>query len=82
MRDIPLIFLQNTPPDDDFLSAHGNDGITVKARAQMMAAVACSQVHHIDMSSIDAEEVGHTLSTANPDLHVLVWQKPVRQSLY
>ena len=47
VRDIPLIFLQNTPPDDEFLSAHGNDGITVKARAQMMAAVACSQVHHI-----------------------------------
>ena len=47
MRDIPLIFLQNTPPDDEFLSAHGNDGITVKARAQMMAAVACSQVQHI-----------------------------------
>lgn len=53
VRDIPLIFLQNTPPDDEFLSAHGNDGITVKARAQMMAAVACSQVAtmlHISLS--------------------------------
>ena len=47
MRDIPLIFLQNTLPDDEYLSAHGNDGITVKARAQMMAAVACSQVQYI-----------------------------------
>ena len=45
VRDIPLIFLQNTPPDNEFLSAHGNDGITVKARAQMIAAVACTQVH-------------------------------------
>ena len=44
MREIPLIFLQNTPPDNEFLSAQDNDGITVKARAQMMAAVACSQV--------------------------------------
>ena len=44
MRDVPLIFLQNTPPDNEFLSIHGNDGITVKARAQMMASVACSQV--------------------------------------
>jgi len=47
VRDIPLIFLQNTPPDDEFLSVYGNDGITVKARAQMMAAVACTQVHNI-----------------------------------
>ena len=38
------MFLQNTPPDDSFLSPHGNDGITVKARAQMMGAVACSKV--------------------------------------
>ena len=46
-RDIPLIFLQNTPSDIQFLSPGGNEGLMVKARAQMMSAVACATVPKI-----------------------------------
>ena len=46
-RGIPLLFLQNTLSDAQFLSETGNDGTTVKARAQMMATLACSSVPKI-----------------------------------
>ena len=46
------MFLQNTPPDNNFLSLHGNDGLIVKARAQMMAAVACSKVCDVRMVNL------------------------------
>ena len=49
MRDIPLVFLQNTPSDDQFLSKAGNDGLVVKARAQMMSTIACSDVPKITL---------------------------------
>ena len=44
LRGIPLVFLVNTPSDPEFLSTHGNDGLTVKARALMMATIATSPV--------------------------------------
>ena len=47
LRGIPLLFLQNTPSDAQFLSETGNDGATVKSRAQMMATLACSTVPKI-----------------------------------
>ena len=47
LRGIPLVFLQNTPSDAQFLSETGNDGATVKSRAQMMATLACSTVPKI-----------------------------------
>ena len=47
LRDIPLIFLQNTPSDLEFLAPGGNEGATVKARAQMMSAVSCATVPKI-----------------------------------
>ena len=46
-RDIPLIFLQNTPSDFEFLTPGGNEGLMVKARAQMISAVACATVPKI-----------------------------------
>ena len=46
-RDIPIVFLQNTPSDSEFLAPGGNEGLTVKARAQMMSAVACATVPKI-----------------------------------
>ena len=46
-RDIPLIFFQNTPSDPEFLAPGGNEGLTVKSRAQMMSAVACATVPKI-----------------------------------
>ena len=50
LRGVPLIFLQNTPSDREFLSASGNDGETVKARARMMATLACSRVPKITVA--------------------------------
>lgn len=47
LRGIPLVFLQNTPSDAQFLSETGNDGATVKARAAMMSTLACSPVPKI-----------------------------------
>ena len=47
VREIPLLFLVNTPSDDEFLSLTGNDGLTVKARSQMMGCLATSTVPKI-----------------------------------
>lgn len=47
LRGIPLLFLVNTPSDPQFLSATGNDGMTVKARAQMMGCLATSTIPKI-----------------------------------
>ena len=47
LRDIPLLFLVNTPSDPYFLSAHGSPGLVAKARAQMMATLATSSVPKI-----------------------------------
>ena len=47
LRDIPLVFLVNTPPDPDFLSLHGSPGTVAKARAQMMATLATSNIPKI-----------------------------------
>ena len=47
MRYVPLLFLQNTPSDHQFLSETGNDGVTAKTRGQMMSALACSLVPKI-----------------------------------
>lgn len=47
LRDIPLVFLVNTPSDQDFLSSHGSPGNIAKARAQMMATLATSHVPKI-----------------------------------
>jgi len=44
MREIPLIFLVNTPSDPDFLAPQGTSGRVAKARAQMMSVVATSLV--------------------------------------
>jgi len=44
LRGVPLIFLVNTPSDIDFLSVDHSSGRVVKARAQMMATLACSAV--------------------------------------
>ena len=50
LRGVPLVFLQNTPSDREFLSPSGNDGETVKARARMMATLACSHVPKITVA--------------------------------
>lgn len=47
LRDIPLLFLVNTPSDSQFLSHHGSPGEVAKARAQMMAILATSNVPKI-----------------------------------
>ncbi len=44
MRDIPMIFLQHTPSDKEFISQTGNAGVVAKARAQMMTMLAASKV--------------------------------------
>ena len=45
IRGTPLIFLQNTPSDRDFLTPGAcADPTTLKARGQMMAALSCSKV--------------------------------------
>lgn len=44
LRNIPLVFLVNTPSDIEFLSSHGSPGTIAKARSQMMATVATSSV--------------------------------------
>ena len=46
-RDIPIVFFQNTPSDLEYLAPGGNEGLTVKSRAQMMSAVACATVPKI-----------------------------------
>lgn len=50
LRDIPLVFLVNTPSDPDFLSSHGSPGLLAKARAQMMATLATSSVPKITIA--------------------------------
>lgn len=47
LRGVPLLFFVNTPSDKDFLSIRGSPGMTVKARAQMMATLATSSVPKI-----------------------------------
>lgn len=47
LRRIPMLFFVNTPPDSLFLSQTGTDGLTAKARAQMMAAIATSSTPKI-----------------------------------
>lgn len=47
LRDIPLVFLVNTPSDAEFLSTHGSTGNTEKARAQMISILATSSVPKI-----------------------------------
>lgn len=49
LRNIPLVFLVNTPPDPEFLSAHGSPGVVAKARAQMMAVLATANVPKISI---------------------------------
>ena len=44
IRGIPMIFLQHTVSDSEFLSLTGNVGTTAKARGQMMSMLSCSQV--------------------------------------
>ena len=44
LRGIPMLFLQHNPSDVEFLSQTGNAGSTAKARAQMMAILASSEV--------------------------------------
>lgn len=54
LRGIPMVFLQNTPSDSEFLSPSGNDGETVKARGRMMATLACSRVPKITVNLGDS----------------------------
>ena len=44
IRDIPMLFLQHTPSDKEFISQTGNAGVVAKARAQMMTTLAASKV--------------------------------------
>ena len=68
-RDIPIVFFQNTPSDLEFLAPGGNEGLTVKSRAQMMSVVACATVPKITVvvggsygpSSFAMVRVGYTV---------------------
>lgn len=44
VRDIPLLFLVNTPSDADFLAPQGSTGLVAKAQAQMISFLATSSV--------------------------------------
>ncbi len=54
IRDIPLVFLVNTPSDSDFLTPHGTPGLVAKARAQMMSVVATAKVPKLTVVVGDA----------------------------
>ena len=43
-RNIPMIFLQNTPSDEEFLSPTGSGGTTAKARGEMISTLSTVKV--------------------------------------
>lgn len=49
-RDIPLIFFQNTPSDEEFISHTGNGGTTAKARGEMIAILSTVKVKFITLN--------------------------------
>lgn len=52
IRNIPLIFLQNTPSDEEFLSPTGNGGTTAKARGEMMSTLSTVNVSCCNYNTI------------------------------
>ena len=52
IRNVPMIFLQNTPSDEEFLSPTGNGGTTAKARGEMMSILSTVNVRLLDYNTI------------------------------